>query len=92
MKNPNVSLGIANHYYVIIVFPIVLFIWNLVSLITMNKITRIFVYILLGIIILIYWFNTINNYPYRTLFVLLVSAGILSTGLYFFHKLIIKEK
>lgn len=91
LERGDMSLGIVYNYYTLIIYPVILFICNLVTVIVKNNIVNIFVYIFSAITILAYWLDVFSNYPFRTLFVLFISIIILLIGMFISVKLLRKR-
>ena len=87
IEKPNLSLGVTYYYYIVIVLPIVLFSWNLFNLIVLKHVYKVLIYMILIGVVVVYWINCLSNYPYRTLFILFASIGILLASLYFSYKI-----
>lgn len=87
VKRPDISFGIAVSYYLKIFFPIILLIWNLISLTIRRRMPKVILYILLIAITLIYWIGGLAHYPYRISFILFSSIGIVLAGYYYISKI-----
>ena len=76
LKHPNIAIGLAYYYYIRMIFPIVILIFNSTFFITKKKI-RIILYFIPTVIILLYWCTSIENYPFRISFIIVVSLLVL---------------
>lgn len=82
---PDLSFGISCYYYITFIFPVILIIWNIVTLSCAKKV-KITINSMLVFVILFYWFSGLNNYPYRISFLLFCSILILIIGAYILYK------
>lgn len=80
LERGGISLGIAYYYYALIIYPVILFVCNLVTIIVKHKLAKIIVYVISVIMTLVYWVDIFDNYPFRVLFILFISIIILLIG------------
>ena len=85
------SIGISFYYYIILVLPFAIILWNTVFVKVLNKKNKYFLLGVLIIFILYYWIGAICDYPYRVSFTILISIVTLSIG-NIFANFVVKSK
>jgi hypothetical protein len=87
INRPDLSFGISYFYYTVAIYPLVLILWNTIILITQSKLLKIITCAILGVLTCGYWFYSLQNYPYRVSFLLVISIGLLIVGTWFLSKI-----
>jgi len=81
-KNNILGMGIWYGFYFSIILPIVVLLWNLTNILNVAKKNKITTYIILTLPIIYINFEIINEYPFKSIFLMIISIGVLLTGNY----------
>ena len=91
VKGVRLPINLSFYYYIIVILPIVIIVWNIVSVCMKSMKIKFLLQIVLSLAIVLYWINSISTYPYRISFTILVSIMTLFIGNAIINKFLLKD-
>lgn len=80
VKGTKLPINLSFYYYIIAILPIAIIIWNSIVLYIKNIRIKYFLLCIPSLMIVLYWIDSISSYPYRILFMIVISISTLLVG------------
>lgn len=80
VKSTKLPINLSFYYYIIAILPITIIIWNSIVLYIKNIRIKYCLLCIPSLMIVSYWIDSIGSYPYRILFMIVISITTLLVG------------